>query len=200
MKIRRLLFFSFLSCSWACLASTFTVSNTSDSGAGSFRQALLDANANPGADVIIFQIPGTGVHTISPASAFPPLLDPVTIDGTTQPGYAGVPLIELNGASAGISAGLRVLSGSCTILGLAVNSFGGSAIQLESAGTNTVRGCYLGTDPSGTLARPNSLEGIWVYSSSGNVIGGTSTSARNVISGNADHGIYVQNGSGNVIQ
>src|SRR5437016_14607674 len=41
-------------------AATFTVSNTSDSGAGSLRQAILNANATPGADEIIFaQLHGT---------------------------------------------------------------------------------------------------------------------------------------------
>jgi hypothetical protein len=34
--------------------STFTVLNLADSGTGSLRQAVLDANANPGADLILF--------------------------------------------------------------------------------------------------------------------------------------------------
>src|SRR5947207_13675747 len=72
------------------LPSTFTVVNTSDSGLGSLRQALLDANAAPGADTITFNI-GSGHQVISPASALPDVTDPVTIDGTTQPGYAGSP-------------------------------------------------------------------------------------------------------------
>lgn len=191
---------SLLLCSSCCYGATFTVSNTSDSGAGSFRQAILDANANPGPDTIVFQILGSGVRTLTPASAFPPLLDAVLVDGTTQPGYAGLPLIELNGVNAGANAGLRVLAGNCTIQGLAINNFGGSALQLEAAGTNTVRGCFLGTDPSGTIARPNALEGIWIYNSSGNTVGGTNVGSRNVISGNSDNGVYVQNGVGNVVQ
>ena len=48
------------------MGNTFVVTNTADSGAGSLRQAILDANANSGADVINFNITGTGVHTISP--------------------------------------------------------------------------------------------------------------------------------------
>src|SRR4030095_8251296 len=80
---------------------TFTVTNTSDSGSGSLRQAILDANANAGSDMIDFNIPGAGVHTIMPASALPTITDPVTIDGTTQPGFAGSPIIELSGTIAG---------------------------------------------------------------------------------------------------
>src|SRR4029079_12025230 len=52
-------------------AATFTVTNINDSGAGSLRQAITDANAAGGADTIEFNIVGSGVHTIVPASAPP---------------------------------------------------------------------------------------------------------------------------------
>src|SRR5690349_18868836 len=67
-------------------AATYTVTNAADSGAGSLRQAILDANANPGADTIVFNIPGSGLHTIVLASWLPNATDPVTVDGYTQPG------------------------------------------------------------------------------------------------------------------
>src|SRR5262245_31311562 len=82
-------------------AATFTVLNTSDSGAGSLRQAIIDANNTPGADVISFSIPGTAPYTISPASPLPSITDPVTIDGTTQPNFTGLPIIQINGSGAG---------------------------------------------------------------------------------------------------
>ncbi len=62
------------------------VTTTDDSGPGSLRQAILDANANPGTDTITFNIPGAGPHTIAPLTALPEITDPVIIDGTTQPG------------------------------------------------------------------------------------------------------------------
>lgn len=83
-------------------AATFTVTTTADSGAGSLRQAILNANANPGADTIQFAI-GSGFQSIQPLSSLPPIFDTTTIDATTQPGYAGTPLIELNGINAGTS-------------------------------------------------------------------------------------------------
>ena len=95
-------------------AATFTVANTNDSGAGSLRQAILDANASAGADVIDFNIAGAGVHTITPTSELPPITDTATIDGYTQPGASpntqlatddAVLLIELNGESSGDSDG-----------------------------------------------------------------------------------------------
>ena len=64
--------------------STFIVKNTNDSGADSFRQAILDANSNAGPDSVVFNIPGPGVHTISVSSALPVITGPVVIDGTAQ--------------------------------------------------------------------------------------------------------------------
>jgi hypothetical protein len=67
-------------------ATTYTVDNTSDSGAGSLRQAIIDANANPGPDTITFNIPGAGPHKITPLTQLDNIVDQVTIDGTSQPG------------------------------------------------------------------------------------------------------------------
>src|SRR5262249_6153 len=69
-------------------AATFTVTNTNDSGAGALRQAILDATPDPGADTIAFNIPGSGVQTITPQSDLPQITEGVTIDGYTQPGAA----------------------------------------------------------------------------------------------------------------
>ena len=81
-------------------AATLVVSNANDSGLGSLRQAILDANATNGLDTITFQIPGTGVHTIVLLAALPAITDAVVIDGTTQSNYAGTPLIESSMARA----------------------------------------------------------------------------------------------------
>src|SRR5262245_34376023 len=70
------------------LLSGFTVTNTSDFGDGSLRQAILDSNSSPGANTISFNIPGTGPHVIQPQSPLPVISNPVVIDGYTQPGAA----------------------------------------------------------------------------------------------------------------
>ncbi len=67
-------------------AATFTVTNTNDSGAGSLRQAILDANANPGLDTIAFNISGSGVHTIALSTTLDTITGPVFLDGYSQPG------------------------------------------------------------------------------------------------------------------
>jgi len=66
------------------LASTYTVTTAADAGAGSLRQAILDANVAADADTIQFNIPGAGVHTITPLTDFPMITGPVTIDGYTH--------------------------------------------------------------------------------------------------------------------
>src|SRR4051794_24005513 len=82
------------------LLTTFTVTNNSSSGPGSLRQVIQGANSTPGFDLIVFSI-GTGLKTIQPTSGLPAITDPVIIDGTTQPGFAGTPIIELKGTGAG---------------------------------------------------------------------------------------------------
>jgi len=186
--------------SLSALPATFPVSNPNDSGAGSLRQAILDANANPGLDTIAFNIAGSGVHTIKPLSPLPPLVDPVLIDGTTQPGYAGLPLIEINGSSAGANSGLRLLGGNSLIRGLAINRFSLDAIQVEGPGTNVLQANYVGTDPAGITQRQNGQEGIIINGSFGNLVGGTNAGEGNLISGNADAGVYLLNGGANRVQ
>jgi hypothetical protein len=197
--------------------STFLVTNTGDNGGvdpavgagtGTLRQAILDANYASDPAVIAFDIlttdPGynsaTGTFTIRPMAALPyidPALanNPVVIDGTTQPGYAGTPLIELNGADAGLAAsGLRCGGGHDTIQGFDINSFSGFGIFLRS-NNNTVQGCYIATDVTGTQPLPNLRGGISVgdfnsVSSFGNTIGGTALGQGNVISGNGSTNYY----------
>jgi parallel beta-helix repeat protein len=189
-------------------ASVFSVTNTNDGGPGSLRAAILSANSNAGLDTISFNIPAAGVHTISPTSPLPKITDPVTIDGTTQPGFAGTPLIELEGGQAGESNGLFLTAGKCTIRGLAINRFfelggnpyAGFQIWIDiTSGHNRIEGNLINTNPQGTDAAPNPQDlfrsGIFVENSADNIIGGTAASARNVISGNKQYGIYL-NGSG----
>ena len=171
--------------------SSFTVTTTDDSGAGSLRQAILDANANPGADTILFDI-GTGPITISPATPLPAITDPVEIDGTSQPGYAGIPLVELNGAAAGSGAvGLILSAGDSSVRGLAINRFSGDGILVQGNGGNVIAACALGTNPDGTIAEGNNGDGVKIDNAPENVIGGTIASDRNVISGNNAHGVEI---------
>src|SRR5262249_11953686 len=99
--------------------STFTVTNTHNRGPGPLRQAILDSNAATGVgNTIDFAIPGPGVQVIAPLSPLPAITHQVLIDGSSQPGYAGTPLIELSGSQAGYSDGLVINASNVTVRGL----------------------------------------------------------------------------------
>jgi hypothetical protein len=182
--------------------TTFTVTTAANAGAGSLRQAILDANANPGADLIHFNIAGAGIHTIQPTAALPTITDPVTIDGYTQPGATpnsnptgalnAVLRVELAGTLlSGGANGLRITGGNTAVRGLAINRFDGDGIRLEGGGGNVIEGSFLGTDVTGALARGNSGSGLRAIGSPNNRIGGTTAAARNLFSGNDFHGVHL---------
>ncbi len=192
----------------AAAATIFTVTNTNDSGAGSLRQAILDANAAGGLDTIAFNIAGGGVHTITPATNLPTITSPVLIDGYSQPGASvntdpiatnAVLRIELDGSTLpGIALMFACGSGGSTVRGLAVNRWS-TAIWVD-CGNVTIRGNFLGTDPTGTLRRQQLGVDIWVIGSN-TVIGGTSPGDRNLISASVESGIYITaTGSATIIQ
>jgi Calx-beta domain/Domain of unknown function (DUF4214) len=180
-------FVAIIFCNVAASAAVFTVINTDPAGPGSFVQAINDANNNPGLDTIAFNIPGAGFHTISPNSTLPKVTDPVIIDGTTQPGFSGTPLIVLNGSNiTDPYGGLNIRAGNSTVRGLVLNGFKAYALSLVTNGNNVVVGNYVGTNAAGTAAFPatddNSV-GIYVTSAN-NIIGGTTAADRNLIAGN----------------
>ena len=180
-------------------AATFTVTNANESGPGSLRQAITDANNTGGLNTINFSIPTSALHSINLLSNLPPVFAPVVIDGTTQNGYSGKPIVEINGASAGTDPGLALYAGGSTIQGLTLNRFAAEAIHLEGGGGNVIRANFIGTDTNGTAGRANGL-GIYVYGSSANLIGGTNAADRNLISGNSGTGVYVYQASDNIVQ
>jgi hypothetical protein len=179
-------------------AATFAVTTTAASGPGSLTQAILDANATAGINTIAFNIPGTGVQTIT--GSLPTITGSVIIDGYSQPGASpntaavgnnAVLLIELSGGS------LILLRGSnptaSTIQGLVINHGGGISIQGSGfGGGNSIWGNFIGTSADG-LSGANG-GGIYVSNHAnwitGNVISGNGTaitllSAKsNYISGN----------------
>jgi hypothetical protein len=188
---------------------SFVVTNTSDSGLGSLRQAILNANANPGLDTITFQIPGSGLHTIIPLSPLPAVTDSVVIDGYSQPGSRANSLsvgdnavlnIEIDGESAGSGAnGLTLHGGGSTVQGLMVDRFQYAAVYVDSASPSLIQGNFLGTN--GTAALPNDFGVLIGGGATGNTVGGTAAGARNVVSGNNVGVVLIGAGtSGNVVE
>ena len=196
-------------CFWVqpLAAATFTVINTNDSGAGSFRAAISNANVTLGSNFINFAIT-TGGKTIRPVTPLPLVSNVMTIDATTQTNYAGTPLVELNGTNAGPSGliGIYLVASNCTVRGLCINRFSGDAIRIEGTGSNLVQANFLGTDLTGTNNAPNGWgnfgQGGLTILSPFNLIGGTDATNRNVISGNYASAMYLLNSgaAGNLIQ
>src|SRR5436853_5250656 len=182
-------------------AATFNVNTADDHNDGvcnaadcTLREAINAANAG---DTISFNIPGSGVHTINATNGFS-ITKAVTIDGTSQTGFAGVPLIELNGGSAGAGVnGLSVNAPNIFIKGLIINRFSGYGINFDSVGNSSVQGCYIGTNATGTAASANGAGGIRI-NASGITVGGTTSGAGNVISGNKGNGIDVFAGNATI--
>jgi hypothetical protein len=190
------------------LLATFTVTSNGDVPVlmgTTLRQAILMANASPGADVINFNIAGT--PTIHPLTALPVVTGPTVIDGTTQSGYsAGHPAVFIEGSGTlpdplnGNADGLRLTGGS-TVRGLIVGGFtalGAAGIRVTGA-TNVVVGNWLGTDLTGAASDGND-NGVILDNATNTRVGGAAAADRNVLSGNSTDGVlFVGGGTGNVV-
>jgi len=167
MNISKALLFAGLLISSSAFAATFTVSNTNDAGAGSLRQAILDANDDLVHDTINFNIPGSGPHGILLNTQLSTINTPMAIDGTSQPGYSGTPIVEIDGINIpGSNIGLNVSdTDNVTIKGLAINNFGSRGISLAGDGPDeddpalsghVIESCYIGVHPDGSIpAKPH---------------------------------------------
>ncbi len=185
--------------------ATIVVTSASDGancepGNCTLRGALFIADGSVGPDMITFNM--TGGTTISPASQFDTVQHAVTIDATTQPGYAGAPVVEIEGTQlAAGKDGLQIAGSNSVVRGLAINRIKGQYDSNQGAyvggnglviarftGSLSVRnviveGNYLGTDPTGMIDRGNDYTALNIYDSTHNTIGGTTPAARNILSG-----------------
>jgi predicted outer membrane repeat protein len=197
----------------------FKVTNTSDSGPGSLRQAILNSNGtalqsgNP--NVIQFDIPGGGVQTITPLSQLPAITNPVVIDGYSQAssspntlavGDNAVLVVRLDGSSAGTGTNGLVLDvNNSTVQGLSITGFqagssgGGFGIFVQGS-NDIIRGNFIGLLPDGTTPAGNGGDGVGIFAASNNVVGGATPADRNIISGNSGDGVEISGGSGNQVQ
>lgn len=193
---------------------TNIVTTTGDEGPGSLRAAIYYATDHPGA-TIRFNIPATdpgysnGVYNIHLTGMLPPLVANGTIiDGSTQPGFAGSPLIVVDASQiipeTFTSDTFLIYSASNQIKNLSFSGYDWNGLTLlyPNASNNVISGCWFGLDAAGAGAAPNAFQGILIAAgASGNVIGGTNALQRNVISGNVQYGIFItdSNTSGNLV-
>jgi CSLREA domain-containing protein len=181
----------------------------SAAGACTLRAAIAEANAHAGPDSIAFAIPGGGVQTIRIGSSLPTLSDRTggtTIDGYTQPGSSpnsdaiasnAQLAVQIQSSSIIVAMpALNISSADNVIRGLAVFNVRPILISGAAAVRNTVAGNFVGTDAAAgfgatTLVR-NAGGVVMARGASGNTVGGTAPADRNVVSGNAFTGVYLQ--------
>ncbi|TRU81763.1 MAG: hypothetical protein EWV54_23300, partial [Microcystis novacekii Mn_MB_F_20050700_S1D] len=178
------------------LGTTYTVTNTNDDGEGSLRWAITQSNDNPGTDTILFNIGEGGyyTYTITPLSALPEITSPVFIDGTSQPGYEGTPIIQISGYQAGEGlSGLVISAGDSTVRGLIITQFSSYGISLIAQGNNIIQGNYIGNVEYIYEGFSGNGEGGILIESGNNLIGGATTSERNIVSGNTGTGVLINN-------
>ena len=189
---------------WNGSLSTFSVTTTSDSGLGSLRQAIINADAASGGSLITFNIAGSGVHTINLLSSLPSITQGVFINGYSQSGSAVATTstaatldIVINGGG-GAFNGLTVVADNVGISGLNIQNFGQHGIEITGS-HDSILGDYIGTNSLGTsiTGTGNGGDGIYILGGISNSIGSSSVADRNIIAGNGGDGIGISGGSAN---
>lgn len=157
------------------LLATFLVTNLDNSGAGSFRQALIASNAQPGANTIDFTVAGT--IPIGP-TALPAITDAVTIDGTSAPSFAGTPVVTLDFQG---THGLLFQNGSdgSILKSLALVSASNAGVTLNASDV-TLQGNDIGLLADGQTIAGNAGDGIQINASSHNDLIGRSNPVTSV--------------------
>ena len=201
------------------------VTNTNDGGPGSLRTAIYFAfdqstKTPPVTTTISFKIPKTDpnfsgtVFTIKPTYSMPAPGNGTTIDGTTQTTSIGNtnpsgPEVVIDGTmsaqyeqiGSGFVPPFILRQVNCTVKGFNIRNWDAQGVEITGAATtgNTVSGCYIGTDETGTTAMPNAYSGVEILGGAhGNTVGGTAfATSRNVISGNTQVGVVIHDAGSN---
>ena len=186
---------------------TLTVTSSANSGAGTLRQAILDANANAIEKRIVFSLAQACSSTINLTTALPSLTTSTAIAGETQAGsqetlhprlFDGTPCVVLNGAG-NLANGLNFATASAgqrmSVSGLAFYGFTSEAVRISGPGRDIVRGNTFGTGAP-ILAQGFTDAAIRIDNAPGTLIGGRSPDARNVISRAVLSGIHLLDGVG----
>ena len=167
--------------------TAFVVTNLNDAGTGSLRAAITaaDAESAGAASAITFSVSGTIVL----ASALPQITVNVKVDGTTAPGYAGVPVVAVN---ANGNAGVVFAAGASNaqLLAIAVDNASGNGVALNGSSI-TLKSDYIGVNLAGAPAG-NTGDGVYVTGSNNTIV-------QNVISANTGNGVALHGAATNTI-
>ena len=181
---------------------TFTVTTTADSGGGSLRQAVADANANPGADIIVFDPTTLDGETITLATGHLLLTDDITIDASALPGGISISgNADDNGTlDPGESRIFEVATGKVVVL-RALRLVKGQVST--TAGDNSGQGGAIQTRGNLTLDRCLVADSRARFGGGIDITGGTLTITQSTLSGNSASeggGMFVSGGSVEITQ
>ncbi len=203
--------------------NSFVVTNTNDSGPGSLRQAMLNANATGGEQTITFEIPATDpglvdidsdaggdvagdiylIELVSPLPTVNDVTGSITIDATTQVDFSGVdtnpagPDVVIDGTQLGTAAaGFHLTSPGNVIRGFGIQRFSQAGILIDSADANLIAGNFIGIRADGVTPAGNSGCGVLIRNGNDNIIGTGGGGETNVISGNGDDGVCILGDNG----
>jgi hypothetical protein len=197
-------------CNAGAVVTVNTTTDTLGDGLCSFQEAVQAANSGAVVDAcpagmpsanntIAFNIPGSGIQTITATSVIQ-ITSPITIDGSTQPGYAGVPLIHITGVVEDLLRfSIEANGSSLKDLMLTNTNSGGltdGATALFYSNNNLIIGNYFNTDGAAVVG-PHGA-GLLFDTSANNMIGGATPATRNVFGGQT--GVYLQDSSHNVVE
>jgi parallel beta-helix repeat protein len=186
----------------AATGSTYNVTRLADSGPGTLRWAIQQANASSRGTRSLIRFTVSGTVTLS--SSLPALSRAATVTGQTAPRYraGGPPVVEVNFNG---HPGLRFVrgSGGSQLLGLSLGRASGNGVTLQASAV-VVNRDYIGLSPSGG---PLGNGGAGVFAGLGasrNTIGANPAhivgAVGNVISGNRGNGITLASSSYNTVQ
>ncbi|MGI9608300.1 MAG: LamG-like jellyroll fold domain-containing protein [Acidimicrobiales bacterium] len=176
------------------------------------RAAIEEVNASVNLTAIEFQMPdteagyqnlgaGNSWWSVQPSTPLPVVTsNDATIDGRTQATYASAqsfffnafgPSVELDGSVAG-GRGLEISASDTTVQALVINRFV-TGLALTGGSDNVVVGNYVGADVSGLIGEVgNTSDGVLIAGAADTIVGGTTVPERNVISGNRQRGVWIE--------
>jgi parallel beta-helix repeat protein len=197
---RRLsLLLSMLFLSVASFATAFSVTSIADAGAGTLRQAIINANADLSATTgapHLITFSGAGIGTITLATSLPAITNHVSING----GTLGTVIIN-GGNTAAVSQGILYSAANCAgsvFQKIVVNNCGGPVgvgVYIQSPAVSvTITNCRIGTNAAGSAAVANQI-GIKIDGAAN----GGHTISNNIISGNVQVGLILANSINNLI-
>ena len=166
-------------------AGTYVITTEADSGPGSLRQGILDANSGACSAPcrINFGAFQNRVLTVEPLTPLPDITANGVGISAEPPGYAWT--LEISGKKLTSGSGLHFRGAQhCGVSGVIINGFPGSGVVIEDSVDVGVGGCVIGLDRSGTHAVPNGQNGVTI------VNGNSCHVDSSTIGGNGGNGIY----------